>query len=136
MNKFIATGRLSKAIELKYTQSGKAVGSFTLAVQRDFKNANGDYEADFLMCQVWGKTAEIMANHLNKGSKVLVEGRIATRNYDNAEGKKVYVTEVVVERFEFLDSKGGEKQEAPRKTDDPFAGEGKAIEIDDDSLPF
>jgi single-strand DNA-binding protein len=106
MNKAILIGRLTRDPELKFTAgSGTAVASFTLAVDRQFKNKDGQKEADFINCVAWNKTAETISNYLKKGSLIAASGRIQTRTYDNNEGKKVYVTEVIVEDFQFLDSK-------------------------------
>ena len=90
---------------MKYTQSGKAVASFTLAVQRQYKNANGEYDADYINCQIWRKMAEVIANHTHKGTLIGVEGRLQTRNYENQQGQRVYVTEVIVDNVSFLSSK-------------------------------
>lgn len=130
MNTVNLVGRLTKDVEIKYTQAGKAVGSFTLAVNRNFKT-NGEYEADFILCTVWDKRAENLAQYTKKGSQIGVTGIIQTRNYENQQGQRVYVTEVVVENFDFLDKRenGSQKNEAP------FA-DAKPYEISDDSLPF
>lgn len=105
MNTVQLIGRLTRDIELKFTSSGLAVGSFNLAVNRNFTNQQGEREADFINCVVWRKTAENLANFTRKGSQVGIEGRIQTRNYENQQGQKVYVTEVVVEQFHLLDKK-------------------------------
>ncbi|MHA8138077.1 single-stranded DNA-binding protein [Lactobacillaceae bacterium Scapto_B20] len=105
INRTTLTGRLTRDVELRYTQSGRAVGSFTLAVDRRFKNGNGDREADFINCVIWGKSAENFANYVHKGNLVGIDGRIQTRNYENNQGTRVYVTEVVVENFSFLESR-------------------------------
>ncbi|MEJ6399978.1 single-stranded DNA-binding protein [Nicoliella lavandulae] len=105
INRATLTGRLTRDVELRYTQSGRAVGSFTLAVDRRFKNGNGDREADFINCVIWGKSAENFANYVHKGNLVGIDGRIQTRNYENNQGTRVYVTEVVVENFSFLESR-------------------------------
>lgn len=110
MNRTVLVGRLTKDVDLRYTPNGKAVANFTLAVNRPFKNANGENEADFILCQVWGKTAENLANYMGKGSQVGVDGRIATRNYDNDQGQRVYVTEVVADNVQFLESKNNQQQ--------------------------
>lgn len=110
MNRTVLVGRLTKDVDLRYTPNGKAVANFTLAVNRPFKNANGENEADFILCQVWGKTAENLANYMSKGSRVGVDGRIATRNYDNDQGQRVYVTEVVADNVQFLESKNSQQQ--------------------------
>ena len=96
MNVVSLIGRLVKDLDLRYTQSGKAVATGTLAVNRRFKNASGENEADFINIQIWDKGAENLANFTRKGSQVGVNGRIQTRNYENKEGARVYVTEIVV----------------------------------------
>lgn len=126
INKAILTGRLGKEVELRYTQSGKAVATFSLAVTDNYNRE----VTHWLNIVAWNKQAENCANYLSKGSLVGVEGRIQTRNYENKEGRKVYVTEIVADRVEFLDSKG--------KGDKP-AGDWDEIghEIDtDDEEPF
>lgn len=138
MNNSILIGRLTKEADLRSTSNGTATASFTLAVERAFKNASGEKETDFINCVVWRKQAEALANYTSKGSKLAVRGRIQTRSYDNNEGKRVYVTEVVVEEFTFLDSKkDNQKSSEPTKMDsDPFNKSSNTIPIDDDSLPF
>lgn len=106
INRTVLVGRLTKPVELRYTQGGDAVGSFTIAVNRSFKNAQGEREADFINCVIWRKSAEAFNKWTNKGSLVAVDGRLQTRNYQNNQGQTVYVTELVVEEFSFLDSKG------------------------------
>ncbi len=105
INNVVLTGRLTKDIDLKYTQSGTAVGSFSVAVERKFKNAQGERETDFINCVIWRKSAENFAKFAGKGSLVGLEGSIQTRNYENNQGQRVYVTEVVVENFSLLESK-------------------------------
>ena len=140
MNNTVLVGNLTKEVDLRYTSNGTATGNFTLAVSRAFKNAAGEKETDFINCVIWRKQAEALANYTSKGSKLAVRGRIQTRNYDNKEGQKVYVTEVVVEEFTFLDSKkdSGTSYSKPEpKNDDPFASSGTEIDIDDmGDLPF
>ncbi|CAI3337212.1 single-stranded DNA-binding protein [Enterococcus cecorum] len=98
-------GRLTKDPELRYTSQGIAVASFTLAVQRNFSDGNGERQTDFIQCIVWRKLAETIANHLVKGSLIACEGRIQTRNYENQQGQRVYVTEIVVNEVQFLETK-------------------------------
>lgn len=137
MNNTVLVGNLTKEVDLRYTSNGTATGNFTLAVSRAFKNAAGEKETDFINCVIWRKQAEALANYTSKGSKLAVRGRIQTRSYDNKEGKKVYVTEVVVEEFTFLDSKkDNQTQSKPtQKVDDPFESVSQPIDIGDD-LPF
>lgn len=133
LNRSILIGRLTKPPELRYTQTGIAVASFTLAVDRPFQK-DKEREADFIPVVVWRATAEACANHLDKGNLVAVEGRIQVRNYENNEGRRVYVTEVIADNVRFLETKR-QNQAAPTN-DDPFADDGKSIDIDDSDLPF
>lgn len=133
MNNVVLIGRLTKDIELKYTQSQTAVASFTLAVNRDFKNKDGQTEADFISCQVWRKQAETLAQYTHKGSQIAVQGRLNTRSYENQQGQKVYVTEVIVNNFQFLDSKNNGQQSSNQSTDQ-FAS--NATGFDESNLPF
>lgn len=138
LNNVNLCGRLTRDIDLRYTQSGKAVGSFSLAVNRNFKNSDGDYEADFINCTIWGKSAENLANFVSKGSLINVSGRLNTRNYDNKQGQKVYVTEVIVENFDLLDSKNkkSDQKGSSHQSKDPFANSGQPIDITNQDLPF
>ncbi len=106
MNKAILIGRLTRDPELRYTSSNRAVCQFTVAIDRPFTNqASGQREADFINVVVWDKTAENVGKYMSKGRLIAVEGRIQTRNYDNNEGRKVYVTEVVATNVQFLESR-------------------------------
>ncbi|MFS0784081.1 single-stranded DNA-binding protein [Bacillus sp. 1P06AnD] len=106
MNRVVLVGRLTKDPDLRYTPAGVPVATFTLAVNRNFSNQQGDREADFINCVVWRKPAENVANFLKKGSLAGVDGRIQTRNYEGQDGKRVYVTEIVAESVQFLEPKG------------------------------
>ena len=103
MNNVQLVGRLTKEIDLKFTSSGTAVGTFTIAVNRSFTNQQGEREADFITCVIWRKAAENLANFTRKGSQIGIEGRLQTRNYENQQGQRVYVTEVVVNNFHLLE---------------------------------
>lgn len=105
INNVVLVGRLTKDPDLRYTSSGSAVATFTLAVNRNFTNADGNREADFIQCVIWRKPAETMANYAKKGTLLGVTGRIQTRNYENQQGQRVYVTEVVCENFQLLESR-------------------------------
>ena len=105
MNKVILIGRLTRDPELRYTGSNTPVATFSLAVNRPFTNQSGEREADFINCVVWRKLAETVKNYLSQGSQVAVEGRIQTRNYDDQNGQKRYVTEVIVENIDFVGSR-------------------------------
>lgn len=105
INNVVLTGRLTKEMEVKYTNSGKAVASSSVAVQRQYSNANGEHDSDFINFVIWGKSAENMANMTAKGSMIGLEGSMQTRSYENNQGQKVYVTEVNVRNFSLLESK-------------------------------
>ena len=106
MNKVFLIGRLTRDPELRYTGSNTAVATFSLAVNRNFTNANGEREADFINIVVWRKQAENVKNYLSQGSQVAIDGRIQTRSYDDQNGQKRYVTEVVADNVEFIGTKG------------------------------
>jgi len=147
LNKVILIGRLTKDPELKHTASNIAVANFSLAVNRPFTDQSGERGVDFINIIVWRKQAENVKKYLNKGSLISLEGRIQTRNYENSEGKKVYVTEVVADSVQFLESKGQKSNVSPQDfvdkesvadvdVADPYADFGDSIEISDDDLPF
>lgn len=158
MNKVILIGNLTKDPELRYTPNGVAVATFTVAVNRPRTNQAGEREADFINIVAWQKLADLCASYLRKGRQAAIEGRIQTRSYDNKEGKRVYVTEVVAENVQFLGGRGndngdnagydpgpgfggGSKPSGGQRNDfdpfgDPFASAGKPINISDDDLPF
>lgn len=109
MNAVVLVGRTTKEIELRRTGSGTAVASFTLAVNRDFRTQDGQ-EADFIQCVAWKKTAELLEQYVHKGDRIAVSGSIRTRNYEDNHGKKVYVTEVLANQVEFLETKKNSEQ--------------------------
>lgn len=130
MNKVILVGNLTKDPELTSTQSGINIARFTIAVQRKFKNANDEYESDFINCVAWRSNADFIHKHFKKGNKIGVAGCIQTRSYEADDGTKKYVVEVVVEESEFVQSKQGDsnnKQEESKQDLEP---------VDDDNLPF
>lgn len=142
MNKIILIGRLTKEPELRHTTSNIEVTQFSLAVNRDFKNQEGEYEADFINCVAYRKLAETISVYVRKGDKLAVTGRLQVRNYDNSEGKKVYVSEVIVDSIEFLESKK-ESIDEPKEEmipqeeeNDPFASFGNQMTITEDALPW
>ena len=130
MNKVILVGNLTKDPELTTTQSGINVARFTIAVQRKFKNANEEYESDFINCVAWRSSAEFIHKYFKKGNKIGIVGSIQTRSYDAEDGTKRYVTEVVVEECEFVQSKKGDSNNQAEDTKPEFEP------IDDDNLPF
>lgn len=138
LNRVVLIGRLTKDPDLRYTPAGHAVCRFTLAVDRAFSKED---EADFIPIVTWKKTAEACANYLRKGRLTAVDGRIQVRSYENEEGRRIYVTEVVADNVRFLESK--KEQEPQEKYNpfgdpfhDPFENEEKPIEFLDDDLPF
>lgn len=142
INSVALNGRLTRDVDLRYTTSGIAVGQFTLAVDRRFKSKSGNRETDFISCQIWRKSAENLANYAHKGSLIGIEGRIQTRTYDNKQGQKVYVTEVIAENFSLLEPKPAQQTDNARvssnrdtqgTTNQPS---GKPIDVNDDDLPF
>lgn len=151
INNVTLQGKLGKDIDLKYTQSGKAVGTTSIAVDRDFKNANGEKETDWVNLVFWGKTAETVANYFRKGDEILVVGRIQTRSYEDNSGSRKYVTEVVADKFSFTTGRKSQntqdggvsnsqttnnanaQQNRNNVQSDPFSK--SSIDFDD-SLPF
>ena len=105
INNVVLVGRMTKDAELRYTPSNVAVATLTLAVNRPFKNQNGEHEADFINVVIWRQQAENLANWAKKGAQIGITGRIQTRSYDNQQGQRVYVTEVVAETFQLLESR-------------------------------
>lgn len=130
INNVVLAGRVTKDIELKVTPTGKSVCSFSLAVNRKFVQ-DGERQADFINCQLWGKSAETLEKYVKKGMMIGVEGRIQTRKYTNQQGQTVYVTEVVADSFSFLEKK--QSNEQPQFND--FGNYG-GFEVNDDDLPF
>lgn len=159
LNRVVLVGRLTKDPEYRVTQSGIAVASFTLAVNRTFTNAQGERQADFINCIVFRKQADNVNTYLHKGSLAGVDGRLQSRSYDNQEGRRVYVTEVVCESVQFLEPKNSrnsgdhyedypqaqktndyaareKKAQETMPTNNPFANQDGPIDISDDDLPF
>lgn len=114
MNNIVLLGRLTKDADIRSTQSGKVVASFTLAVDRPYTQ-NGKKEADFIACQIWGKSAEVLGKSVHKGQRVLLEGRLQIRQYTDKNGNKRTAAEVVTDRFEFIERK---EQTAPQSMED------------------
>ena len=133
MNTVNLIGRLTKDPELKYTPSGVAICKFIVAVNRDFTSQNGEREADFINCTAFKKTAENLSNYQTKGSQIGVVGRIQTGSFEGQDGKRVYTTDVIVDRVEFLGSKQNEGQANTRP---PQQNNNGPIEVNDSDLPF
>lgn len=165
LNRVILIGRLTKDPELRYTPAGVAVTQFTLAVDRQFSGSKEEREADFIPIVTWRQLAETCANYLRKGRLAAVEGRIQVRNYENNEGRRVYVTEIIADNVRFLESanreggsqgrdesgssanasgsgyggsnrSSGSRNSGNSNSSDPFADDGRPIDISDDDLPF
>lgn len=162
LNRVVLVGRLTRDPDLRYTPNGKAVANFNIAVNRPFKDQNGENQADFINGVAWGKQAESLANYMKKGSQIGVDGRLQSRTYEGQDGKTVYVTEVVADSIQFLETKGqtsqnqqynqqpnqqynqqshnrqqinAANQEINRQAD-PFQNQGGPIDISSDDLPF
>lgn len=148
MNKILLVGRLTKDPELRYTQSGIAVASFTLAVNRRFTNQNGEREADFINCVSWQKSAEFVANYFKKGQQMALEGRLQVRNYEGNDGQRRWVTEVVAEQIEFVRSRESGSNSGNSTGGNPggshnssgtvnsYEGLGQEVVFSDSDLPF
>ncbi|QKY69414.1 single-stranded DNA-binding protein [Lentibacillus sp. CBA3610] len=141
MNNVQLIGRMTKDVELKYTQNGNAVATFTLAVNRPFRNHQGNQDADFIRCQVWRKPAENTAQYCKRGSQVGVTGRIQTRSFEGQDGKTVFMTEVVADNVEFLDTRNQSSQGKPQnnqnqQSNNPYQGQGVPVDVNDEDLPF
>lgn len=134
INNTVLVGRLTKDADLRYTGSGTAVASFTVAVERQFKNAQGERETDFINCVAWRKTAEIISNFTRKGSLVGVTGHIQTRNYTNNEGRKVYITEVVCENFQMLEPKSVTESRKQSDGHSNYSGNSNQVNYSNDSI--
>lgn len=165
INRVVLVGRLTRDTELLYTSSGKAVAQFTVAVNRNFTNSQGERDADFIGCTIWQKPAENFAKYTHKGALVGIDGRIQTSSYDNKQGQRVYRTDVIVENFSLLESRNNTDSKpadnsqqksnntngygnrptdtankpadySQKSTSDPFADNSRPIDISDDDLPF
>ncbi|MFM0591028.1 single-stranded DNA-binding protein [Streptococcus suis] len=153
INNVVLVGRMTKDAELRYTPSNVAVATFTLAVNRNRKNENGEREADFINCVIWRQAAENLANWAKKGALIGIVGSIQTRNYENQQGQRVYVTEVIANQFHMLESRGQQNQSNSFQNGNnsnsgnfqsgnnqggyqsPF-GNSSPMDISDDDLPF
>lgn len=136
MNKVVLMGRFVRDPEVRYTPTGKVVCQFTIAVSRDYKNPEGHYDADFINCVAWGKTAEMIGNSFLKGKRILItDGSIHIRNYEAKDGTKRWVNEVLVSSFEYVEKKEGNKSEV--SADDSFSGMGTEVPVPfDEEIPY
>ena len=126
MNHVVLIGRITKDIEVKQTSNQTPFCQFTIAVDRKFKDNNGNKQADFINCVAWRKTAELIGQHFRKGHRIGIIGEIQTRVYEDRNGAKQYVVEVLVDDFDFIEIKKAEAQKAPQKS----------VETDEEDLPF
>lgn len=142
LNNVVLVGRMTKDAELRYTPQNQAVATFTLAVNRNFKNANGEREADFINCVIWRQQAENLANWAKKGVLIGITGRIQTRSYENQQGQRVYVTEIIADNFQLLESRNQSQDKAQTNSNEvpDFSRDnnssGNPMDISDDDLPF
>ncbi len=152
INRFVGVGRLVADPELRYTPAGHAVSNFRVAINRPYKNEQGEQETDFLSMVAWRKQAENIANYMKKGSLVGIDGKIQTRTFEDKDNKTIYVTEVLAESIQFLESRNSSgntnssnqqsyqqnnQQSQPQaQQPNPFEQQGQAINIQDDDLPF
>lgn len=150
INRVVLVGRLTKDPKFRTTQSGVSIANFTLAINRNFKNKDNETDCDFINCIAFRKLAENVDNFIGKGSLVGVDGRIQSRSYENNEGNRVFVTEVVCDSVQFLEPKGNSNQNVSQgqqrgtknqqsgngSSDNPFANANGPIDIGDDDLPF
>lgn len=142
INNTVLVGRMVRDAELRYTPQNQAVATFTLAVNRPFKSQNGEREADFINCVIWRQQAENLANWVKKGALIGITGRIQTRNYENQQGQRVYVTEVVADSFQLLEfNKQNDQNQTQNHNQQPNFGRNEPMrsnpmDISDDDLPF
>ena len=142
LNNVVLVGRMTKDAELRYTPNNQAVATFSLAVNRNFKSQNGEREADFINCVIWRQQAENLANWAKKGALIGITGRIQTRSYENQQGQRVYVTEVVSETFQLLESRKDREAGPSQGHSQPDFGRqaepmnANPMDISDDDLPF
>ena len=159
INNVVLVGRMTRDAELRYTPSNVAVATFSLAVNRNFKDANGERETDFINCVIWRQQAENLANWAKKGALIGITGRIQTRSYENQQGQRIYATEVVAENFQMLESRAAREgtltkatrrehlamtaaQQTPQQQEPNFArdsspyGNSSPMDIQDSDLPF
>ena len=137
INNVTLVGRLTRDPELRYTPSNIAITTFNMAVNRNFKNQAGDREADFINCMIWRQQAENLANWAKKGALIGITGRIQTRSYDNQQGQRVYVTEVVADTFQLLEKRDNSANQSNIEDQMPASFRAtNPLDISDDDLPF
>ena len=137
INNTVLVGRMVRDAELRYTPNNQAVATFTLAVNRQFKNQNGEREADFINCVIWRQQAENLANWAKKGALIGITGRIQTRNYENQQGQRVYVTKVIADSFQLLEfNKQNDQGHSQGQSQPDFSRQAEPFSIEESDLPF
>lgn len=137
LNNVCLVGRMAGDAELRYTPNNQAVATFRLAVNRPFKNQNGERETDFINCVIWRQQAENLANWAKKGALIGITGRIQTRSYDNQQGQRVYVTEVVADNFQLLEfNKQNNQGHSQEQSQPDFSRQAEPFNIEESDLPF
>ena len=137
LNNVCLVGRMTDNAELRYTPNNQAVATFRLAVNRPFKSQNGEREADFINCVIWRQQAENLANWAKKGALIGITGRIQTRNYENQQGQRVYVTEVIADSFQLLEfNKQNDQGHSQGQSQPDFSRQAEPMNILDSDLPF
>lgn len=137
INNVVLVGRMAGDAELRYTPNNQAVATFRLAVNRNFKNQNGEREADFINCVIWRQQAENLANWAKKGALIGITGRIQTRNYENQQGQRVYVTEVIADSFQLLEfNKQNDQGHSQGQSQPDFSRQAEPFNIEESDLPF
>ena len=139
MNRVCLLGRLTAKPELRYTSTNIPTTRFSIAVNRNYKNEDGESEADFISVVAWEKRAETICKYVKKGNRLGIAGKIQTGSYEKEDGSRGYLTDVIVSELEFLESKSKDDRPAPEYNEaeeDPFAEFGDSVELNDDDLPF
>ena len=141
MNVVILRGNLTRDVELRTTQNDNKVAKFGIAVRREIKNSEGNYDSDFFNCIAFGKLAETIDKYFHKGSGIIIEGHIQTGSYEKEDGTKVFTTDIVVGKIEFdrkpVESKKEDKETEPEMPkEDPYEAMGKQIEMEEVELPW
>lgn len=137
INNVVLVGRMAGDAELRYTPNNQAVATFRLAVNRNFKNQNGEREADFINCVIWRQQAENLANWAKKGALIGITGRIQTRNYENQQGQQVYVTEVIADSFQLLEfNKQNDQGHSQGQSQPDFSRQAEPFNIEESDIPF
>lgn len=138
INRYVGVGRITKDPQIRHTGSGAAVTSFTVAINRDYKNDNGEQQADFINCICWNKLAENVERYCSKGSLVGIDGSLRSRTYEDNSGRKVYVVEVLCDSVQFLDTKKEQQQQTTQNMYKPVEKNNSfnSFDIEEDDIQF